>query len=125
VAGLKLALIVTARDRARDLVRGMPALHEHAGLLGLIAAEAAFDYGDPWLDAVIDQLDHNREQLARGWHTSCPRSTAARHRPPTSPGWTARTSGSVRTPRRPFCTTAESRSAAVWTMDPRELTTLA
>ena len=63
LAALKTALVVTADPAARDLVDRMPRLHEHAGLLGLIAAEAAFDDGDPWLDAVIEQLAANREQL--------------------------------------------------------------
>ncbi len=65
LAALKAALIVTADPAARDLVARMPPLHEHAGLLGVIAAEAAFDDGDPWLDAVIAQLDANRGQLGR------------------------------------------------------------
>jgi cysteine-S-conjugate beta-lyase len=42
----------------------MPPQHERAGLLGVIAAEAAFDDGDPWLDAVLVQLARNRDQLA-------------------------------------------------------------
>ena len=44
---------------------GMPPLHEHSGLLGVIAAEAAFDDGDAWLDAVIEQLDANRDAARR------------------------------------------------------------
>lgn len=63
LAGLKAALVVTADGAARDLVARMPPLHEHAGLLGMIAAEAAFADGDPWLDAVLAQLDRNRQQL--------------------------------------------------------------
>lgn len=62
---LKAALIVTAGTRARELVASLAELHDHAGLLGVIAAEAAFTDGDDWLDAVIDQLDRNREQLER------------------------------------------------------------
>ena len=65
LAALKAALVVTADPAARDLVQRMPSLHEHAGLLGVIAAEAAFEHGDPWLDAVIEQLAANREQLGR------------------------------------------------------------
>jgi cysteine-S-conjugate beta-lyase len=63
LAGLKAALIVTAGGRARDLVAGMPTTHEHAGLLGVVAAEAAVDRGDAWLDAVIEQVDQNRTLL--------------------------------------------------------------
>jgi len=65
LAALKAALVVTADPAARDLVERMPSLHEHAGLLGVIAAEAAFEHGDAWLDAVIEQLAVNRDQLGR------------------------------------------------------------
>ncbi len=65
LAALKTALVVTADPAARELVDRMPPLHEHAGLLGVIASEAAFDDGDAWLDAVIAQLAANRDQLGR------------------------------------------------------------
>ena len=64
LAGLKSALIVTAGDRARDLVARISPQHEHSGLLGALAAEAAFEHGDEWLDAVLAQLDFNRSWLA-------------------------------------------------------------
>jgi cystathionine beta-lyase len=60
LAGLKAALLVTASDRTRAVVHRLPALAEHAGLFGVIAAEAAFDEGDEWLDAALAQLDTNR-----------------------------------------------------------------
>jgi cysteine-S-conjugate beta-lyase len=63
VAGLKSALVVTASEHARDLVAGIGRQHDHSGLLGAIAAEAAFTDGDPWLDAVLAQLDANRAWL--------------------------------------------------------------
>jgi len=65
LAALKAALVVTADPAARDLVERVPSLHEHAGLLGVLAAEAAFEHGDEWLDAVIGQLAANRDQLGR------------------------------------------------------------
>jgi len=65
LAALKAALMVTADPAARDLVARMRSFDDHAGLLGVIAAEAAFERGDEWLDAVIDQLAANREQLGR------------------------------------------------------------
>lgn len=65
LAGLKAALLVTASERTRAAADRLPALAEHAGLLGVIAAEAAFDDGDEWLDAVLAQLDTNRALLAR------------------------------------------------------------
>jgi cystathionine beta-lyase len=63
VAGLKAALMITASDRARDAVRRVPSLTDRVGLLGVIAAEAAFTSGDRWLDAVRDQLTVNRQIL--------------------------------------------------------------
>ncbi|MDO9408386.1 MalY/PatB family protein [Patulibacter sp.] len=63
LAGLKAALLVTASDRARAAVARLPPLGDHAGLLGIVGAEAAFTDGDPWLDAVLAQLDANRSLL--------------------------------------------------------------
>lgn len=60
LAGLKTALVVTASGRARDAVARMPDFADRAGLLGVIAGEAAFAAGDAWLDAVLAQLDENR-----------------------------------------------------------------
>jgi cysteine-S-conjugate beta-lyase len=63
VAGLKTALMITASDRARAAVQRVPLLTDHVGLLGVIAAEAAFTHGDRWLDAVRAQLAANRKLL--------------------------------------------------------------
>jgi cysteine-S-conjugate beta-lyase len=63
IAGLKAALLVTASERARDMTKLLPPMGEHAGLLGVLAAEAAFGDGDDWLDAVITQLEANRDLL--------------------------------------------------------------
>ena len=63
LAALKTAFIVTAGDQARDLVARIGPQHDHASLLGQIAAEVAFRDGDDWLDAVIAQLARNRTQL--------------------------------------------------------------
>jgi cystathionine beta-lyase len=63
VAGLKSALIVTASEHSRELVAGLAPQNDHSGLLGAIAAEAAFEHGDEWLDAVLAQLDANRAWL--------------------------------------------------------------
>lgn len=64
LAGLKAALVVTASDHARDAVAQIPDLTDRAGLLGVIAAEAAFADGDRWLDALLARLDANRTLLA-------------------------------------------------------------
>jgi cystathionine beta-lyase len=66
LAGLKAAQLVTASERARQAVAGLPPLGGASGLLGVIAAEAAFSEGDEWLDAVLDQLAANRDLLVAG-----------------------------------------------------------
>ena len=65
LAGLKAALMITASDRAHEAVRRVPPLSDRVGILGMIAAEAAFTSGDRWLDAVRGQLAANRELLGR------------------------------------------------------------
>ena len=112
LAGLKAALAVTASDRARDGRRAPAAdLGDHAGLLGVIASEAAFADGDAWLDAVLARLDANRALLGE-----LPRRRAAggragrRPRRPTSPGWTAARSASATTRPPPSWRAAGSRS---------------
>lgn len=63
LAALKTAFVVTSSPEAREAVERVGPQHEHASLLGEIAAEVAFREGDSWLDAVIAQLDGNRGQL--------------------------------------------------------------
>ncbi len=65
LAGLKAALLVTASDRTRAAADRLPALAEHAGLLGVLASEVAFSDADDWLDAVLVRLDENRTLLGR------------------------------------------------------------
>ena len=65
VAGLKAALIITASDRAQAVVRRLPVLTDRVGILGIIAAEAAFTAGDRWLDAVQARLVANRTLLGQ------------------------------------------------------------
>jgi cystathionine beta-lyase len=63
VAGLKAAFMITASDQARDAVQRVPSLTDRVGILGVLAAEAGFTFGDLWLDAVLDQLTGNRQLL--------------------------------------------------------------
>lgn len=64
LAALKTALIVTASPRAHDLVAQLAPMHDHAGLLGVVAGEVAFTQCDEWLDAVLAQLTANRGRLS-------------------------------------------------------------
>ena len=69
IAGLKCAIIVT-QDAAmfERLNEIAPATHYRASLLGAFASVAAFRAGEPWLNKLMTQLDHNRklvDQLVR------------------------------------------------------------
>ena len=79
VPGLKAAQVVTASDRARRVVARLPDLTDQVGLLGILAAEAAFAEGDEWLDAVLAQLDANRSLLRERLAAEVP---AIRWQPP-------------------------------------------
>jgi cystathionine beta-lyase len=68
-------MMITASDRARQAVRRVPSLTDRVGILGVIAAEAAFSYGDRWLDAVRAQLADNRELLGELLTTELPKIT--------------------------------------------------
>ena len=58
LAGVKCAVMVTASERMRSLLSGLP---EEVGfrtsLLGLHASVAAFDHGADWLASVIDAIE--------------------------------------------------------------------
>lgn len=62
IAGLKCAIIVT-QDAAmfERLNEIAPATHYRASLLGAFASVAAFRAGEPWLNKLMTQLDHNRK----------------------------------------------------------------
>jgi cystathionine beta-lyase len=63
LAGLKASLIIAGADAVAD-VRAIPAdAAVNAGLLGVLASEAAFRLGGPWLDDLLAGLDHNRRLL--------------------------------------------------------------
>ena len=75
VAGLKAALVITASDRAHDAVRRLPLMTDRVGILGIIAAEAAFTTGDRWLDAVQARLAANRTLLGQLLRAELPEVT--------------------------------------------------
>ncbi len=64
IPALKCALAITASGRSCDALRRLGDPSDHVGLLGVVAAEAAFTEGDPWLDALLTQLDSNRSLLS-------------------------------------------------------------
>ncbi len=63
LAGLQCAQIVTASERAADVIASLPFGATHCGHLGAVASAAAFRAGGPWLDDVIAVLDRNRVLL--------------------------------------------------------------
>jgi cystathionine beta-lyase len=66
LAGLKCAIAIAGSDAvARELDRLPSEVRYRAGLLGVIASQAAFEHGDAWLDELLAALDANRRRLAR------------------------------------------------------------
>lgn len=64
LAGLKAALLVAGPDAWQDLERISMELSYHTGILGVVASEAAFRHGEPWLSQLLGDLDRNRSLLA-------------------------------------------------------------
>jgi cystathionine beta-lyase len=80
LAGLKCGLMVAGSRRVRRRFGGISdRLENGTGLFGVIAAEAAFRNGRPWLDAVVEYLDGNRRLLAE---LLADRLPAVRYTPP-------------------------------------------
>ena len=66
VAGLKGAVAVAGSPAMAAVLGRLPAACQYgAGLLGVLASEAAWNSGDDWLDALIGQLDHVRAEFGR------------------------------------------------------------
>ena len=64
LAGLKAALAVPGPAAVADVARIPHDVREGAGILGVIASEAALRAGTPWLDELLAGLDANRRLLA-------------------------------------------------------------
>ncbi|GAA4614206.1 aminotransferase class I/II-fold pyridoxal phosphate-dependent enzyme [Actinoallomurus liliacearum] len=63
LAGLKAALAVPGPDARADVALIHEEVSESAGLFGVIASEAAFTHGRPWLADLLAGLDANRRLL--------------------------------------------------------------
>jgi cystathionine beta-lyase len=82
LAGLKCAVMVTASERMRRLVAGMPEeVAWRTSQFGLIASIAAFTAGEPWLDGVVATLHSNRVLLGKLLEEQLP---GVRYRHPTA-----------------------------------------
>ncbi len=64
LAGLKSALAVAGPDSYAEAKRMTEDVYWSAGLPGVIANQAAFEAGEPWLGSLLDALDGNRRLLA-------------------------------------------------------------
>ena len=65
IAGLKCAIIVTQNSQVHETLNAIaPATHYRASLLGAFATVTAFEKGEPWLEDVMVELDHNRKLIA-------------------------------------------------------------
>jgi cystathionine beta-lyase len=65
IAGLKCAIIVTEDEKLHERLNAIaPATHYRASLLGAFATVTAFEEGEPWLDALMAQLEINRHLVA-------------------------------------------------------------
>ncbi len=64
LAGLKCALVVAGTPAMAERLAAMPEeVPYRAGHLGVLASVAAFEEGEPWLDALLASLDGNRALL--------------------------------------------------------------
>jgi cystathionine beta-lyase len=63
LAGLKCAVLVAGAEAWPYAQRIPIDVQYGAGLLGVIANQAAFEHGGPWLDTVLGALDGNRRLL--------------------------------------------------------------
>src|SRR5262249_8249452 len=64
LAGLKAAMMIACSDASRAvLARLPPETPYHAGHLGILAARAAFQEGEPWRHSLLSILDRNRRLL--------------------------------------------------------------
>jgi cystathionine beta-lyase len=80
VAGLKGAVAVAGSPAMHAVLSRLPAACQYgAGLLGVLASEAAWTSAADWLDALIGQLDHVRAEFGRLLAERLPR---ARYVPP-------------------------------------------
>ena len=63
--GLACGQLILSNDADRAAFAALPSAATHgASPLGAVAAAAAYAYGGPWLDGVVEHLDGNRQALA-------------------------------------------------------------
>jgi hypothetical protein len=106
LAGLKCAAVVTASPAMAPLAaRFPPDARWRIGHLGVIAAVAAYNEGEVWLDQLLRTLDHRRLVLGTFWPSGCRPFAASRPALSSWPGWTAAASGPIMRPASCSCGT--------------------
>lgn len=65
LAGLKCALVIAGEDAWADAQRMTEDVFWSPALPGIIANEAAFEHGEPWLETLLGALDGNRRLFDR------------------------------------------------------------
>ena len=65
-AGLRCAQIVVPDAAARQRLRDQPmSRNDSYSCVGVVAARAAYDHGDPWLASLVERLDQQRALVGR------------------------------------------------------------
>jgi cystathionine beta-lyase len=63
-AGLHCAFVMTLDRAEQELLRGVPLPMNHSySPIGMLAAVAAYEHGDPWLASLVHRLDEQRALL--------------------------------------------------------------
>ncbi len=67
LAGLQTANVIVPNPRLRGELRRQLERNSsgQVNVLGMVAAEAAYTHGEPWLEAMLDYVRANREHFAR------------------------------------------------------------
>jgi cystathionine beta-lyase len=66
IPGLGCSFAVISDDSLRrGFKRAMTGIVPHVNILGMVAAQAAYHHGGPWLEAVIGYLRQNRDMVTR------------------------------------------------------------
>lgn len=75
LAGLQTANIIVPNKRLRGELRRQLERNGsgQVNVLGMVAAEAAYTHGEPWLDAMLDYVRANREHFASAINTATTR----------------------------------------------------
>jgi cystathionine beta-lyase len=72
LAGLQTANVIVPNNQLREDLRRQLERNGsgHVNVLGMVAAEAAYVHGEPWLDAMLDYVRANREHFASAINTT-------------------------------------------------------